>query len=266
MQSSFGCINPDNFEFNNKVSQGIQEIGTESHRCKLLWIGKFSLLKLAFHLPATNIMRISLVEDNPDISEYLQDLFTSNNEFEFVASYPDANSGINGILKQTPDMAIIDLGLPDRHGSECIRELRKELPELKIVVFTVFEDEQNIINAIKLGANGYLLKDTAPDLFLLELQVVMQGGASLTPRVAFGMMGIFNEGKKKDSPLTARESEVLHLIALGFKYNDIADEMDLSPNTVRRYIERIYQKLNVNSKSEAIIKGRRQGLLGRLYE
>ncbi|MCB1202576.1 MAG: response regulator transcription factor, partial [Leptospiraceae bacterium] len=104
------------------------------------------------------------------------------------------------------------------------------------------------------------------DLLLLELKVIMMGGATLTPRVADRMAGIFNTTSGTNSTLSDRESEVLKMISLGFKYNDIADELDISPHTVRRHIEWIYKKLDVNSKSEAIIKGRRQGLLSRFLE
>ena len=213
-----------------------------------------------------NTISVSIVEDNPEISHHIQSLLNTDSQFKFLDTYPDTNSAVSGIVQKIPDLAIVDLGLPDRHGSECIKEIKSKLPDLKMVVFTVFEDEENIIKAIKAGANGYLLKDTMPELFLLELKVIMMGGASLTPRVAHRMAGIFNNELMEESPLSARESEVLKLVALGFKYGDIADELDLSPHTVRRHIEKIYQKLNVNSKSEAIIKGRRQGLLGRLFE
>ena len=121
-------------------------------------------------------MKVSVVEDNSQITNYLRSLFWANDEFHFLESYPNAKKAINGMPAKVPDIAIVDLGLPDRHGAECIRELKKKIPEFKVIVFTVLEDEQNILRAIRAGANGYLLRDTPAELFLLELKVTMQGG------------------------------------------------------------------------------------------
>ena len=228
-------------------------------------------------LPNTAFMntpiRISMIEDDQDVSTHVRGVIEADPEFEFLDLAHTAGEGLEKIARRPPDLLLLDLGLPDMHGSQCIPGLKRDHPELKIVVFTVFEDEDNIIRAIQSGANGYLLKDTASFLLLLELRVIMMGGATLTPRVAHRIAGMLRErtapagdDEIAPDPLTARESEVLHLVALGYTYNDIADEMGIKGRTVRGYIETIYRKLDVHSKSEAIIKGRRQGLLRSLFD
>lgn len=213
-----------------------------------------------------NTISVVVIEDNHDIARYLSEILKADPQFRHLATFYTTAEVIEKIIVFEPDLVIADLGLPDAHGTESIEFIKQNLPETKIVVYTVFEDEENIINAIRCGADGYLLKDTNKDLLLLELKVIMMGGATLTPRVAGCMAGIFNTASRNDSPLSERENEVLKMISLGFRYIDIADELDISPHTVRRHIEKIYKKLDVNSKSEAILKGRRQGLLGRFIE
>ena len=170
--------------------------------------------------------------------------------------------------------------MPGMDGIECINRLREDLSDLKIVVLTVFEDENNIVRAIEAGANGYLLKDIEPSLLLAELTVMHLGGGPMSPSVAskiinrYRLNGIITSKKGLEPVLqnsnndsgfqnliSKRELEVLNLVSLGFVYTDISDELNISPHTVRRHIEKIYKKMNVNSRSEAIIKGRRFGLL-----
>ncbi len=214
----------------------------------------------------TELIRIAMIEDDLDVAAHIQETIESAAGFRFQGAYNTGKEGLREIEASPPDLVIVDLSLPDLHGSECISYLRSKIPTIKTLVFTVFEDEENIIRAIRAGADGYLLKDTPSELLLLEFQVVMMGGSSLTPRVARRMAGMFAETENVESPLSARESEVLHLVALGYTYSDIADELDISPHTVRRHIERVYRKLDVHSKSEAIIKGRRFGLLRSLFD
>lgn len=207
-----------------------------------------------------------MIEDDPNVAKQVIDALRSDSRYDFFDHCEKATHGLERLVRNPPDLAIVDLGLPDASGLDCIRVFRRDIPDTKILVFTVMEDEENILNAIRLGASGYLLKDTPMDLLLLELQVILMGGASLTPRVAQRMAGHLQNTENEQSPLGNRESEVLHLVALGFTYPDIADEMDITVHTVRRHIERIYRKLDVHSKAEAIIKGRRTGILRKLFD
>ena len=211
------------------------------------------------------VIRVSMIEDDPVFAAEVADALTADPRFEFLGHAATGRTGLALLSQRQPDVLITDLGLPDMSGIECIAELRAKKATFKVLVLTVFEDDENILAAIQAGANGYLLKDTPLELLFLELQVLMLGGASLTPRVAHRMAGHFRAQSEAQSPLTKRESEVLHQVALGFHYKDIADELDITVHTVRRTIERIYSKLDVHSKAEAIIKGRRTGLLKSLF-
>jgi DNA-binding NarL/FixJ family response regulator len=212
-------------------------------------------------------IRVSIIEDNKKVIENLQNLFSNSEEFEVLDIYPSAVLAIQSIFKAPPDIVILDIGLPDMSGIDALEELKNSLPESKFVMYTVFEDEENIIRAIKNGANGYLLKDTPMELFLAELKVIYLGGSPLTPRIASRIIDEFDSkiktgtNQEEINLLSKREKEVLNLVSLGLVYSDIADELDISPHTVSRHVENIYKKLNVHTKSEAIIRGRRLGII-----
>lgn len=215
-----------------------------------------------------DVINVSIVEDNAKVTENIRTLFETTPEFRLLNHYPDAATALAEIDKDKPDIIILDIGLPGLSGLDILEELKTILPDSKVVIYTVFEDEENIIRAIKKGANGYLLKDTPLDLFLAELKVIQLGGSPLTPRIASRIIEEF-EARSENVPIASeesnvlsnREKEVLNLVSLGLVYSDIADELDISPHTVSRHVENIYKKLNVHSKSEAIIRGRRLGII-----
>lgn len=213
-------------------------------------------------------IRISIIEDNNKVTENIKNLFYQSTEFTLIESYPSAIEAILKIGKNPPDIVILDIGLPGKSGIDALDELKTLLPKAKFVMYTVFEDEENIIRAIKNGANGYLLKDTPLDLFLAELKVIQLGGSPLTPRIASRIIDEFemkidskNLEEEESNILSVREKQVLNLVSLGLIYTDIGDELDISPHTVSRHVENIYKKLNVHRKSEAIIRGRRLGII-----
>ncbi|WCL49678.1 response regulator [Leptospira sp. GIMC2001] len=213
-------------------------------------------------------IKVSIVEDNEKVITNLSELFAQQSEFQLNEIYSDADSAVQNVFKNPPDILILDIGLPGKSGISILEELKLSVPDMKIVMYTVFEDEDNIIQAIKKGANGYLLKDTPLDLLIAELKVIQLGGSPLTPRIATRIIDEFNtkipsaESDIEESNLLSnREKEVLNLVSLGLVYSDIADELDISPHTVSRHVENIYKKLNVHSKSQAIIRGRRLGII-----
>ncbi|EMY78755.1 response regulator receiver domain protein [Leptospira weilii serovar Ranarum str. ICFT] len=211
---------------------------------------------------------VSIVEDNRHTALNLQELLSKSSDFQFLKHYPDAQKAIEHVPENAPDIVILDIGLPGRSGLECLAELKKKTPNTKYVIFTVFEDEDKIVEAIQGGASGYLLKDTSPELFLAELKVIVLGGAPLTPRIADKIIREFTKKEEIQNPpivntlgLTKRKLQILNFIALGMTVPDIADELDISSHTVSRHIEKIYKKMEVHSKSEAIIRGRRMGII-----
>ncbi len=210
--------------------------------------------------------KVAIIEDTPEIAADLEAMLASDSEFQHVGTFGSAEAGIQKLPSVKAELLICDIGLPGMNGIEALKILREKLPLLKIVIFTVFEDAEYIVEAIRSGANGYLLKDTAPDLLLSELKVMMLGGATLTPRVAQKISQLVpaagDEGEQApEGVLTAKQIEILNHIALGFDYKEIADELDISEHTVRRHIENIYQRLEVNSKKEAIRAGFKFGFL-----
>ncbi|ALO28570.1 response regulator receiver domain protein [Leptospira borgpetersenii str. Noumea 25] len=211
---------------------------------------------------------VSIIEDNQHTALNLQELLSNSSDFQFLRHYPDSQKAIEDIPENIPDIVILDIGLPGKNGLECLKELKEKTPNTKYVIFTVFEDEEKIVEAIQGGVSGYLLKDTPPELFLAELKVIILGGASLTPRIADKIIREFTKKEENQNPpiqntlgLTKRQLQILNFVALGMTVADIADELDISSHTVSRHIEKIYKKMEVHSKSEAIIRGRRMGII-----
>ncbi|WP_061221178.1 response regulator [Leptospira borgpetersenii] len=211
---------------------------------------------------------VSIIEDNRHTTLNLQELLSNSSDFQFLRHYPDSQKAIEDIPENIPDIVILDIGLPGKNGLECLKELKEKTPNTKYVIFTVFEDEEKIVEAIQGGVSGYLLKDTPPELFLAELKVIILGGASLTPRIADKIIREFTKKEENQNPpiqntlgLTKRQLQILNFVALGMTVADIADELDISSHTVSRHIEKIYKKMEVHSKSEAIIRGRRMGII-----
>jgi len=204
-----------------------------------------------------------ILEDQPIIQARLHSLFTAENRFTLLKICGSAEEALVELPLQTPQIFLVDLELPGMSGEQLIPLVRAKYPDIKIVVFTVFEDQARIVRLLRLGIRGYLLKDIADDLLIAELGVICAGGSTLTERVAQTLMAeIQQAAPQAPSILTDRETEVLNLTALGLNYKDIAEDLDISPHTVRRHINHIYEKLEVGSKVEALNRARQLGMLG----
>ncbi|MDH5656663.1 MAG: response regulator transcription factor [Spirochaetia bacterium] len=211
------------------------------------------------------VYKISMVEDSPETAERIQALIDKSDGFDFIANYSTGEQALKDISESKPDLIILDIDLPGISGIELVPEIKKLLPDSKILMYTVFENEDLIIKSIKSGANGYILKDTDEDLFIAELKVLMIGGAPVTPRIAMRILSLLNnrntEASATSTILSDREKVILNLISLGLKYSEVAEELGISIHTVRRHIENIYKKMDVGNKTQAIIKGKKMGIL-----
>jgi DNA-binding NarL/FixJ family response regulator len=220
---------------------------------------------------------VLLLEDEKPTRDYLASVIhgcPGLTLYGEAGSCDDARSVLKG---GAPDVLLADLGLPDGSGIDIIREARELYPEMEVMVLTVFEDEESVIAALEAGATGYLLKDQSSDELGDTILALMRGESAISPKVARFLLKRFTapaadaEGQKAhrqraaEDELTRREVEVLDLIAKGYSYNEIAELLKLSPNTVRSHIRNIYRKLAVKSRSEAVFEAANLGLISFEY-
>lgn len=201
-------------------------------------------------------IQVSIVEDDEQIRTSLFDLISDAPGYSCVAAYPTAEQALKFLPSHPPDVVLVDIHLPKMSGVECARRLKAELPDLQIVMHTVYEDSETIFQALEAGASGYLLKRTPPAKLLEALAEVRQGGAPMSMHIARKVVQSFRRRPSTEASesLAAREQEVLDYVAQGYINKEIADAMGLSVETVRGYLKNIYDKLHVRSRTEAVVK------------
>lgn len=203
-------------------------------------------------------LKIAIFDDNKPRRELLQILIDSTDEFICTHSYEDCRNVIKNISSDVPDIILMDIDMPHVDGIQGLRLIKKQFPEVKILMQTIFEDEDKIFNAIISGADGYILKKTPPAKLLEAIKDVAEGGAPMSPTVAKQVLLLFSN-KHKDIPkedfdLTTRELEILKFLVEGYSYKMIADKCHVSYSTVNTHISHIYEKLHVSSGTEAVAK------------
>jgi DNA-binding NarL/FixJ family response regulator len=200
---------------------------------------------------------ISLVEDNHQLRGTLARLLDGAEGFRCISQYASAEDALAGLPKDKPDVVLMDINLPGMNGVECVRRLKQIAPEIAAVMLTAYEDTENIFNALAAGATGYLLK-RAPRAELLDaIREVRRGGSPMTTHIARKVVQSFQRATPAapaGEALSAREQEVLDHLSQGFLYKEIADKMGISYETVHTYIRRIYEKLQVRTRTEAVAK------------
>lgn len=208
-------------------------------------------------------IRIILFEDNKDLRESLAFIIESVEEFEMIASFPDAQRLISRIDQTNPDVILMDINMPGISGIEAVQQIHEYKPEIKILMQTVFEGDDKVFASLCAGASGYILKNTLPERVLQAIREVAAGGAFFTPSIAKKVLSNFqqNQSTPEYINLSEREKEILQHLVNGLSYKMIADKCFISFETVHTHIRKIYEKMHVNSKGEAVAKAIRNRLV-----
>ncbi len=198
---------------------------------------------------------IAVVEDDAQLRHMLLTWLQDAEGFACVGEFPDAESAVAGMTECHPDVAIVDIKLPRLSGIECVRHLKPQMPHTQFVMLTVYEDSDHIFDALSAGATGYLLKRTARDVLINALQEVHAGGSPMSSNIARKVVQSLQHAKRPPKPATAlspRENEILAMLAQGYLYKEIADLTGITMRTVNTHIRRIYEKLHVHSRAQAV--------------
>lgn len=201
--------------------------------------------------------RVSIVEDDGPTRRILVDVIASAPDLELVSHYGGGERAVEALATDRPDVVLMDINMPHLNGVECVRRLKPQLPATQFLMLTVYEDPDHIFAALAAGATGYLLKSTRREELLTAIDQVVQGGSPMSSSIARKVVQSFARNKAQPEgleSLSAREQAVLALLTKGYLYKEIADSLAVSVPTVSTYIRRIYEKLQVHSRSQAVAK------------
>ena len=201
------------------------------------------------------MITVVLFEDNPQLREGLAMLIGGTDGYKVLAAFKDCSNLVEDLKTHQPDVVLMDIDMPGMNGIDALKVIRQHYPDIKVLMLTVFDDNKNIFEALKSGANGYILKKTQPAKLLEYINDAFNGGAPMTASVATQVLTMFSKLESYSSTdynLSDREKQVLQLLVNGYSYKMIAAEMFIAIDTVRSHIKKIYEKLHVNSKSEAV--------------
>lgn len=213
-------------------------------------------------------IRVLAFDDHPGIRQMLELLIDAQPDMLCVAAWPDARDLLSRVEKAAPDVVVMDISMPGMNGIEALRLIRGRHPQVRVLMQTIFEDEDRIFEAISAGASGYLLKSGHSEALVQAIRDVAAGGGAMTPAIAARVLAFFQQGglppaRRPEDPelasLSAREKEVLALLVRGLSYKMIAAELSISFHTVDAHIRKIYDKLHVRSLGEAVSKALRKG-------
>ncbi|QYO64753.1 response regulator [Leptolyngbya sp. 7M] len=212
----------------------------------------------------SQILKIAVIEDQTRIRESLGELIAGSEKYVCVGSYPSMELGLAGIEERSPDVILCDIGLPGMNGIEGVKIIRERFPNTLVIMLTVYDDNERIVEAICAGASGYLLKNTPPDKLFASIDEVAAGGAPMSPEIARTVIDLFRINpppKQVDHGLTPHETRILKMLVDGHNYKTAAAELGVSINTVSFHMRHIYEKLQVHSKSEAVAKALKSGIV-----
>jgi DNA-binding NarL/FixJ family response regulator len=203
------------------------------------------------------MIAVSIVEDIKDVRDSLQRIIGSADGFVCLSAYSNAEEAVIELPTLNPDIVLMDINLPGMNGIECIKKVKAVCPQIQFMMFTIYEDSEQVFEALAAGASGYLLKKTPKEKILEALHELQEGGSPMSAHIARKVVGYFQKEKdKRDnaSPLSQREKEVLELLAKGFLYKEIGDKLAITTGTVGQHIHKIYEKLHVQNRTEAVNK------------
>lgn len=200
---------------------------------------------------------LAIVEDLDEVREGLKQFISLSPEFRVVDTFKTAEEALFDLPKICPDIVIMDISLPGMNGIDCIRQVKSKTPRTQFMMFTVYENDEKVFEALKAGASGYLLKNTGLVHMIEALKELYNGGSPMSSNIARKLVTVFRAQQPESAPvevLSNRENEILQLLAKGLLYKEIADTLAISTGTVRQHIHKIYEKLHVQNRTEAINK------------
>jgi DNA-binding NarL/FixJ family response regulator len=203
------------------------------------------------------MITVTIVDDDAGVRESIASYINAAPDLKCISAYGMAQDAIQKIPADKPDVILMDINMPEMNGIECTRRLTAVFPSANILMLTVFEDSEKIFQALAAGAGGYLLKRSAPAKLLDAIREVYEGGSPMSAPIARKVVRSFQQAAEvgtKSEGLSPREEQVLDCLAKGYVYKQISDELGISIDTIRTYIRRIYDKLHVHSRTEAVAK------------
>jgi DNA-binding NarL/FixJ family response regulator len=202
------------------------------------------------------VISISIVDDEKGLRESIATFVNGSPGFRCVSTYGSADTALLGIPTDKPDVVLMDINMPGMNGIECVERLKTLVPTMQIVMLTVYEDTDKIFAALAAGASGYLLKRLSPTKLLQAIREVSTGGSPMSSSIARKVVASFQKADKgaKQTHLSPREQMVLECLSKGLTYKQIAEQLNISIDTIRTYLRRIYEKLHVQSRTEAVAK------------
>ncbi len=200
---------------------------------------------------------LAIVEDLDEVRDGLRNFISLSQDFKVVDTFKTAEEAAYDLPKLKPDIVIMDINLPGMNGIECIRQVKDKTPGTQFMMFTVYENDEKVFEALKAGASGYLLKNTGLVQLIESLKELYNGGSPMSANIARKLVTLFRSERKETANLEVlsnRENEILQFLSTGLLYKEIAEQLSISVSTVRQHIHHIYEKLHVQNRTEAINK------------
>jgi DNA-binding NarL/FixJ family response regulator len=199
------------------------------------------------------MITISIIEDQPEVRESLVACLGNEPGLRCIGAHATGEEGLRDIPAENPDVVLMDINLPGMNGIQCVARLKKRLPNLQVLMLTTYDDNDLIFDSLRAGASGYLLKNIPQEEMVQAVQQVHAGGAPMSLQIARKVINHFHQAKPKPEleSLSARQMEILQLLAKGYRYKEIADQLSINIGTVCTHVSNVYEKLHVHSRTEA---------------